>query len=317
MNSTLHILGITGPIYLAIAMGYVFTRRGMFAKADMQVFGKFTLNLALPALLFNALSQRRIGEILNAQYLLAYALGSLMVALLGLYWARKVKGYSLSYSSMMAMGMSCPNSGFVGYPIMLLTIGPVAGVALALNMVVENLLMIPLLLAVADASGDTRGRWRRVLGQTFSTLVKNPMIWGIVGGLIFAWFDLELAPPLARTVNLFAQTSAVLALFVIGGSLVGLQLKGLAGTVSLITFGKLFLHPLAMWGVLMLLVPVADPALRTAALLSGALPMLGIFTLLSQRHGHAAISAAALLLTTVVSFFSLSALLWVLQHSSF
>jgi predicted permease len=39
--------------------------------------------------------------------------------------------------------------------------------------------------------------------------------------------------------------------------------------------------------------------------------------LLSQRHGHAAISAAALLLTTVVSFFSLSALLWVLQHSSF
>ena len=81
MNSTLHILGITGPIYLAIALGYVFTRQGVFSKADMQVFGKFTLNLALPALLFNALSQRRIGEILNGHYLLAYALGSLLVAL--------------------------------------------------------------------------------------------------------------------------------------------------------------------------------------------------------------------------------------------
>ena len=314
MNATLEILGITGPIYLAIALGYVFTRQGMFAKSDMQVFGKFTLNLALPALLFNALSQRRIGEILNGHYLLAYALGSLVVALGGLFWARKVKGHSLSYSSMMAMGMSCPNSGFVGYPIMLLTLGPVAGVALALNMVVENLLMIPFLLAVANAEGGPAGQWKQVIAQTLKNLLKNPMIWGIAGGFVFSLFDLQLSSPLARTVNLFAQASMVLSLFVIGGSLVGLKAEGLKGTVTQITLGKLFLHPLAMLVVLSFVVPVADPALRSAALLSGALPMLGIFTILNQRHGHGAISAAALLLTTIVSFFSLSALLLVLQH---
>jgi hypothetical protein len=314
MNATLEILGITGPIYLAIALGYVFTRQGMFAKSDMQVFGKFTLNLALPALLFNALSQRRIGEILNGQYLLAYALGSFVVALGGLFWARKVKGHSLSYSSMMAMGMSCPNSGFVGYPIMLLTLGPVAGVALALNMVVENLLMIPFLLAVANAQDGPAGQWQQAIAQTLKNLVQNPMIWGIAGGFLFSWFDLELSAPLARTVNLFAQASMVLSLFVIGGSLVGLKAEVLKGTVTQITLGKLFLHPLAMLMVLSFVIPVADPALRTAALLSGALPMLGIFTILSQRHGHGAISAAALLLTTIVSFLTLSTLLLVLQH---
>jgi malonate transporter len=319
MNATLEILGITGPIYLAIALGYVFTRQGMFVKSDMQVFGKFTLNLALPALLFNALSQRRIGEILNGHYLLAYALGSLVVALGGLFWARKVKGHSLSYSSMMAMamGMSCPNSGFVGYPIMLLTLGPVAGVALALNMVVENLLMIPFLLAVANAEGGPAGQWKQVIAQTLKNLLKNPMIWGIAGGFVFSLLDLKLSAPLARTVNLFAQASMVLSLFVIGGSLVGLKAEGLKGTVTQITLGKLFLHPLAMLGVLCFVVPVADPALRSAALLSGALPMLGIFTILNQRHGHGTISAAALLLTTIVSFFSLSALLLVLQHHPF
>jgi predicted permease len=268
-------------------------------------------------LLFNALSQRRIGEILNGHYLMAYALGSLVVALGGLFWARKVKGHSLSYSSMMAMGMSCPNSGFVGYPIMLLTLGPVAGVALALNMVVENLLMIPFLLAVADAQGGPSGQWRQVVSQTLKNLAKNPMIWGIAVGFVFSWFDLALAAPLARTVNLFAQASMVLSLFVIGGSLVGLKLEGLKGTVTQITFGKLFLHPLAMFVVLSFVMPVADPALRSAALLSGALPMLGIFTILNQRHGHGTISAAALLLTTVVSFFTLSALLLLLQHHAF
>ena len=317
MDSAFEILGITGPIYLAIALGYWATRRGLFAKADMPVFGKFTIQIALPALLFNALSQRSVAEILNLHYLGAYALGSLLVIGLGLWWSRKVQGHSLSYSSMMAMGMSCPNSGFVGYPIMLLTLGPVAGVALALNMIVENLLLIPLLLAVADSEKmdgqPGRAAWRQALLQALRGLLKNPMIWGIVGGFLYALSGLHLPAPLARTVNLFAAASGALSLFVIGGSLVGLQARGLKGTVSQIAVGKLLLHPLAMAAVLLWLLPIGDPALRQAAVLTGALPMLGIYTILSQRHGHGAVSAATLLVTTVGSFFTLSALLWLLR----
>ena len=143
MGAALDILGITGPIYCAIALGYWATRQGLFAQSDMQVFGKFTLNLALPALLFNALSQRSVSEILNPSYLLAYAMGALVVTGGGLFWARKVKGHSLSFGSMMAMGMSCPNSGFVGYPIMLLTLGPVAGRLLAEMVSAEAPLLDP------------------------------------------------------------------------------------------------------------------------------------------------------------------------------
>ena len=315
MDSAIEILGITGPIYLAIALGYLATRHGVFSPSDMPLLGKFTIQIALPALLFNALSQRSLGEIFQPQYLAAYALGSLLVMGAGLWWARRVQGHSASYSSMMAMGMSCPNSGFVGYPIMLLTLGPVAGVALALNMVVENLLLIPLLLAVADSQSGGAGCWRRVLQQTLLGLLRNPMIWGIVGGFAWSLTGWSLPAPLARTVNLFAAASGALSLFVIGGSLVGLQAAGLRGTVSQIALGKLILHPLAMAAMLLWVFPVADPALRAAALLTGALPMLGIYTILSQRHGHGAISAAALLVTTVLSFFTLSALLWLLRQA--
>ncbi|WP_416558926.1 AEC family transporter [Limnohabitans sp. yimb22184] len=313
MASAIDILGITGPIYLAIALGYLCTRQGLFAKGDMQVFGKFTINLALPALLFNALSQRSVSEILNPAYLLAYALGAMVMIGSGLFWARKIKGHSWSYSSMMAMGMSCPNSGFVGYPILLLSFGPVAGVALALNMVVENLLMIPLLLAVADSDGGQHTRWNSVLWQTLKNLIQNPMIWGIAGGFLFSLSGWAMPAALGRTVNLFAQASAALSLFVIGGSLVALKVEGLQGTVTQIVVGKLLISPLVMWGVVAWVVPIADPALRSAVLLTGALPMLGIYTILSQRHGHGAVSAAALLVTTVLSFFTLSGLLWVLQ----
>jgi len=284
----IEILAITGPIYLAIALGYVTTRWGVFERADMRVFGKFTLNLALPALLFNALSQRSVAEILNGQYLLAYALGSLVLMIAALVWACKVQRHSLSYSSMMAMGMSCPNSGFVGFPVILLTLGPVAGVVLALNMVVENLLLIPILLAVADSDGSHPGQWRTALRQTFVGLVKNPLIIGIAGGFVFSALGLHLPAPLSRTMTLFAQASGALSLFVIGGALVGLKVQGHKGPVVQIAVGKLLVHPLLMGLTLWWLVPVDDPALRAAALLSAAMPMMGIYTILSQRHGHEA-----------------------------
>ena len=316
MDTAIDILGITGPIYLAIALGYFATRRGWFSKADMPVFGRFTIQIALPALLFNALSQRSAAEVFNLQYLGAYALGSLLVIGLGLWWARRVQGHSPSYSSMMAMVMACPNSGFVGYPIMLLTLGaPVAGVALALNMVVENLLLIPVLMAVAESEGGQAGHWRQVLRQTLLGLLRNPMIWGIVGGFVWSLTGWSLPAPLGRTINLFAVASGALSLFVIGGSLVGLQAQGMGRTVWQVALGKLVLHPLVMAALLLWVFDLADPALRSAVLLTAALPMLGIYTILSQRHGHGAISAAALLVTTVLSFFTLSTLLWLLRHA--
>lgn len=84
----LDILSITGPIYLIIALGYGVTRWGLFAKADMRVFGKFVMHLALPAMLFSSLSQRPVREVLNLQYLGAYALACGLVLLLGFAWMR-------------------------------------------------------------------------------------------------------------------------------------------------------------------------------------------------------------------------------------
>jgi hypothetical protein len=42
--------------------------------------------------------------------------------------------------------------------------------------------------------------------------------------------------------------------------------------------------------------------------------MLGIFPILAQRHGHDGLAAAALLGTTVGSFFTISALLWIFRQ---
>lgn len=309
----LDILAITGPIYLCIILGYVVTRLGLFAAADMRVFGKFVIHLALPALLFNALSQRSVADIVNGPYMLAYALANGLVLVVGFVWMRFFRRGSMSWASTVAMGMSCPNSGFVGYPVVLLTLGAsTAGVSLALNMIVENLLIIPILLALADLDDDGQGDWRQSVAQALKGFFRNPLIIAIALGIAVSFLGLKMPAPLARTVNLFSQASGALSLFVIGGSLVGLQVRGMRATVARIAVGKLVLHPLAMLAVLWWVVPVADASLRTALLLTCAMPMMGIYTILSQRHGHAGTASAALLVTTFASFFTLSGLLWLL-----
>ena len=49
--------------------------------------------------------------------------------------------------------------------------------------------------------------------------------------------------------------------------------------------------------------------------LAAACPMFGIYPILAQKHGHDGLAAAALLGTTVASFFTISAALWLLTGS--
>ena len=307
------VLSITLPIYIVIAIGFACARAGWFSRADMRVFGKFVIQLALPALLFNALSSRTLSEVLNPVYLSAYTAGSLLVAGIGFAWARWA-GKSLSGAAVVAMGMTCSNSGFIGFPLALQLLGPTAGVALALCMIVENVLMLPLLLAIADMDGDHgKANWRKTFLASLAGLVRNPMIIAIVAGLLFSMLGLRLPEAGARAVNLFATSCGALALFVIGGSLTGNAIPGLKRDVSAIAIGKLLLHPLAVFAMLWLLPPL--PAqLHTAALLFAAVPMLGIYPILAQKHGHDGMAAVAQLFTTVVSFLTLTALIWTMRH---
>ena len=65
---------------------------------------------------------------------------------------------------------------------------------------------------------------------------------------------------------------------------------------------------------LVVLLPPMDRDLQTAVVIMAAVPMLGIYPILAQKHGHDAMAAAAQLGTTVASFFTLTSLLWLLQQ---
>lgn len=305
----LNILTITGPIYLSIALGFAATRRGFFSKVDGQVLGRFVLNFALPAMLFNALSQRDFAEVMNPRFLLAYGAGSMLSFAIGFGVWRLLRKKSWVESSMVAMGVSTSNSGYVGYPILLQFLGPAAGFGLALTVLIENLVTIPLALAMADSAESAHLSWQRTVLESLKRMTKIPMMQAIVLGFVCSMLGLQLPEVLSKTVSLFAASTAAIALFVNGGSLVGMRVMGLIHEVRWIALGKLVVHPLSVGLMLMLVGPIA-PSLKISAVLLAGMPMLGIYPLLAQRHGQEGFCAAALLVTTVASFFTLSLILW-------
>jgi malonate transporter len=103
----LEILAITFPIYVAILIGFIATRMDVFTKAEMRVFGTFVMKFALPALVFKALAQRPIGEILNGSYMLAYATGSLAIIGLGYGVSRRLAHQNPTNSTVYVMGIAC------------------------------------------------------------------------------------------------------------------------------------------------------------------------------------------------------------------
>lgn len=314
----LEVLGITGPIYLVIAIGYAAVRWGLLQSADMRVLGRFVTAVAVPALLFRAVARLHIGEVLHLDYLAVYAAGSIATLIVGTVVAMKLRGRGLTHAAFLGLGGSSSNSAYVGYPLAAQVLGPVAAVGLALCMLVENLLVIPLGLAMAEAGGRDAHPWR-LLRQTFTGLAKNPMIQGLVAGTVASLAGWLPPAPIFKGISLLADAAAPVALFVIGGSLVGLKLAGLRGDIAQVVVFKLLVHPLAIVGLL-LVWPLAAPGLNAAALIFAAVPMMSIYPMLALRHGLEQMSAAALLAATVVSFVTLNLLLvalpagWIPPH---
>jgi hypothetical protein len=311
------ILSITVPIFIMIAIGYAAVHWRVFAPEAMRILGNYVVVLALPALLFKAVSERPISEVVNWSYMAAYLCGSLVVLTAGFLYARRIQKAETTAAAFSAMGMVCSNTGFIGYPILLLTLPSIAGVGLALNMMVENIVLIPLLLAIAEAGHGGPSPVGKMLARTFRGLARNPIIIGLVAGLAASFSGVTIPAPLMKPIDMLAASSAAVSLLVIGGTLASVSVRGLSGEIAPTVAGKLVFHPLAVFAATMVL-PLAGLAplsaeMQAAAVILAAVPMMGIYPILAQRFGRERSSVVAMLMATVLSFFTLSAVLWMVN----
>lgn len=305
----LHVLTITAPIYLLIVVGYLAVRGGLMQKSDTRVLGRFVFMFGMPALLFNALTQRHADAEIEWIYMAVYGLGSGLTMLGMIIYALKVRGASVPLAAVQGMSSAASNTAFIGFPILSELLGPTAGMALAMCFIIENLFVMPFGLAYADSAGGS-GKLGQALWRSLKSMASNPLLWGLSLGLLFRICGWHLPAVPDKAIQMVSVVASPLALFVVGGSLVGLRLGNQVRDVVTVAGAKLLLHPLLVGG-LVLLLPALDPRLGIAAVVNAAMPMAVIVTVMAQRHQQEEFSAAALLVATLSSFVTINLLLMV------
>jgi hypothetical protein len=179
---------------------------------------------------------------------------------------------------------------------------------------VETLLIIPLMLTLLEFhSARAQGK---PLGQALYRLpgriLRNPLLIAIAAGITASLIELRLPAPLQASLEMLSRTSAALALFVIGGSLVGSRLQGQWRGLGMVLAGKLVLHPLLV-ALMVWWLPPFDSRLQQGVILLAAMPMMSIYPIFGLQYGHRAFASNALLLTTAAAFVSLSVILLLLS----
>lgn len=308
----LTILGITFPIFAAIAIGYVLGKSGYLTAPQAGVLSKFVLNVALPPLIFNAVSSRPIAEVFSLPFMAAMVIGGFLTLGVSYLWFLRTGPMRRAVAM---MGSPLPNSAFIGFPLMVIIFPDEAGLILSMNLLIENLVLVPITLVAIEMARGAEGSGRVQLGPVFLGVLKRPMIIGLILGLVFSIFGLSLPAPVERLTAMFANSASAIALVVIGASLATLATTGNRAMAAQIAGTKLIIHPamvaLSVWGLSMAGLRFGDH-LGTAAILSAGVSSFAIYTVLTSGTKHEGLASLALLMGTIGSFVTLNLLLAIL-----
>jgi hypothetical protein len=306
------VLGITFPVFAAMAVGWGVTKAGMFSAADMRVLGRYVLNIGLPALLFGAVARRELGELILPGYFVAFLAGSLGTMALA-YAFFTVTGTGPARRAIGVLGVAASNSAYIGYPMLLLTLPEIAPAALSMNVIIDNFVLLPLGLVLLELARPREGRSVPALVRGIAwQVLTRPFVLALFAGLAVSLSGLPTPDALFRLVDLFAASASALALAVVGGTLAGLPAKGDSLLAAQVAAGKLLVHP-AVTALAALALGAAGmaglaPDLYAALILSASVPMIGIYTILAQPYGHEGVAARAMLMATVGAFFTVTTL---------
>ncbi|MBN8033557.1 AEC family transporter [Vibrio vulnificus] len=294
------------PVFLVIGVGYVAFKREIIPHNGHKSLAAFVFNFGLPAAIFSALSSKPLEQIWITDYVIAYTLGSLLafgiVAAIALLKLKK----SPSHAVILGLGGSFSNSLLIGFPIIYFLFGTQALIPFSLTLVVENLIMLPLLLTLADMSiRESKGSLKKTVLETTKNLAKNPIVISIVLGMLCSGLDWQTPETATRIIDILASTVTGVALFTIGGGLVGVKLSGMKQEISLVMLAKLVLHP-----VIVMLCLIGwfelDPTMSAVAVILASMPMFGVYAVIGQRYNLGGMCAAVLLPTTLLAMVTVS-----------
>lgn len=304
------VFAVIVPIFFLLAFGYLSVKWQLLSKEQVNSVGAFVIKIALPALFFQSLAAKDLHEIWYPEYFFVYSGVTFILYVTAFFIVSHYFKNNRSQSSVLSLGAAMSNTGLIGTAVLTLLMGQKAMTYTSLVVIIESVLLIPVVLILAELGTSQKANLAQIIKGTVPTLLKNPLFMGVMLGIACAVFQIHIPKLLDQVLAMLGQTASPLALFSIGGGMVGLTLKYVNMQSFYLVISSNLLMPLLMFLGLSYLTDVSQEMVYAGTLIA-ALPMPTIFGILGQAYGLNEKTLTPLLMSTIFGFIVVSILITV------
>ena len=302
------IFSVIFPVFFLLFLGFISVRIQLISKEQIHALSAFVIKIALPALLFHALASKDLHEIWYPSYFFIYAGVTAFLFIMAFVIGRKVFANSFTHASIYSHGASMSNTGLLGAAILTLLMGNEAMIYLSLVVIIESVFLIPTVLVLAELGRQNQVDLTAILKSTFVTLFKNPLFLSVVLGMSCAIFQVQIPQTLDQVFAMLGQTASPLALFIIGGGMVGLTIQSVNLQTVYLVVSKNIAMPILVYLGLSYFTDLEQKMIYAGTLIA-ALPMPSIFGIFGQIYGLNEKALTPLMISTIFSFVVISVLI--------
>ncbi len=310
LSNLIFSLNATMPIFLMMVVGYALKKIKMLDEHSTNVINKLVFKVFLPALLFMDLAKQDFASMWDTSFVLFCAVATVISILISLGLSLFCKDRTDRGEFIQASYRSA--AATLGIAFMTNIYDNVAMVALMIigSVPIYNVIAVVLLSLTSPEGKSSDGR--ALAKRTAKDVATNPIILGILVGLVWSVAKLPTPPILMRSVTYLGNCASPLALIGLGASFEFSDLREKMKEIIFIIFNKL-----CLWCIIFL--PVAVVMGFVNDKLVAALIMLGSATtsssfIMSKNMGHkGTVSSCAVMITTLLSAFTLTFWLFVLR----
>ncbi len=308
----LEILNIVAPVFIVVGAGYAAVKSGLFGVEPIDHLMKFAITFAIPCLLFRATSTIDLAAAFDWRILVSYYGASIFGFVL--VYVIATRGFKRRPGEGVAIGFAALFSNLVLLGL------PISERAWGLDTMAPNFALVSVNAPICYLVGITAMEILRADGRNAADTVRvvlgamfrNSMMIGIGLGFIVNLGGIPLPAPLLAAVDLLARASLPVALFALGGVLTRYTLSRSLGEASTVTVVSLLIQP-ALTLLIATQLALPTQVVNSIVLMSAVAPGLNAYLFASMYNRALGASASSVLLSTLISVFSVSAWLVVLQ----
>ena len=307
------ILNVVLPVFGLIAAGLLAGRFQILGQDSSEALNRFVYFFALPAVLFVGMARVPVQATANLPFLVALIGVEAVAVVLIVIVARFAFPGRIGEYTLGAMSGVFSNTGYMGIPLFLTAFGTEGILPAVVGTVVQTILVVGAAVAIIEMDTHRDAGFAPALVRAGRAVVANPLIAAPVAGIAVSAAGLTLPAPVATFCDLMGAAAGPSALFAIGLFLASRSLKSLIGgrkaiEVSWLVAVKLVIQPVLTWlvGVELGL----DAFWLASAVILAALPTGALTFVLATNYGvYVARASAVILVSTVVSILTLSAVM--------